>query len=185
MSRIVALIAGWLGVLTACLGAQTTGVVGTATRASSAETDEIVVHGTRLYELRAAIVAAEDRFYARYNELNKVNDFDIECTVDAPTGTRFKQRTCLTRLQQRAQQENGREFVQMLQDQSAGLTGTAPITDPNTAMLARYEEYKRNVLYLLKMNPELRQLVRERDAAEKRYNEERRKRFKGRLASFE
>jgi hypothetical protein len=51
--------------------------------------------------------------------------------------------------------------------------------------LARYEDYKENMLYLLKMNPELRRLVREREDAEKRYNEERKRRFKGRWILFE
>jgi hypothetical protein len=56
-----------------------------------------------------------------------------------------------------------------------------PDLDPNSVMQARYLEYKENVLYLLKMNPELRQLVHQRDVAEKRYNDERKKHFKGRL----
>jgi hypothetical protein len=154
---------------------------GTAATESTTETEEILVRAPRLYELRAAIIKAEDRFYARYNELNKVDDFDVECKVEPPTGTKFKQRGCLTRLQLKAQQEQGREFVQMFQDQALGLTGARPTTDPDAAMLARYAEYKMNVLYLLKMNPDLRRLVRERDDAEKRYNDELKKRFKGRL----
>src|SRR3982751_3474558 len=89
--------------------------------ASSQESEEVVVRGTRLYELRAAIIAAEDRFYARYNELNKVDDFDIECTVEAPTGTRFKQRTCRTNVQLTALRDYGRDYVHMLQSLSDGL----------------------------------------------------------------
>jgi hypothetical protein len=153
--------------------------------ASSTETEEILVRGTRLYELRAAIIAAEERFYARYNELNKVDDFDIQCTVAAPTGSRLKQRTCQTKLQARAQQEQGREFLQMVQDQAAGGTGgMPPSTDPDSAFLARYQDYKENVLYLLKMNPELRRLVREREEAEKRYDTQRKRQFKGRWLAF-
>jgi hypothetical protein len=154
--------------------------------ASPAEiTEEVVVRGTRLYELREAIVAAEDRFFARYNELNKVDDFDIECSVSAPTGSKLKQRGCLTKMQLKAQAAQGREFLQMVQDQAAGLTGSPPVSDPTAVFLARYDDYKENMLYLLKMNPELRRLVHEREEAEKRYNEERKRRFKGRWILFE
>jgi hypothetical protein len=148
-------------------------------------TEEVVVRGTRLYQLREAIIAAEDKFYARYNELNKVDDFDIECSVSAPTGSRLKQRGCLTKMQLKAQAAQGREFLQMVQDQAAGLSGSPPVTDPTAVFLARYEDYKENMLYLLKMNPELRRLVHEREEAEKRYNEERKRRFKGRWILFE
>jgi hypothetical protein len=147
--------------------------------------EEVVVQGTRLYELREAIVVAENRFFARYNELNKVDDFDIECELTAPTGSKLKQRGCLTKMQHKAQSDQAREFLQMMQDQASGLSGTPPVTDPNTVFLAKYEDYKENMLYLLKMNPELRRLVREREDAEKRYNEERKRRFKGRWILFE
>jgi len=169
----------WHGIVIA-LGCMARGIA-SASAAPSTETEEVLVRAPRLYELRAAIIKAEDRFYARYNELNKVDDFDVECKVEPPTGTRFKQRGCLTRLQLKAQQEQGREFAQMFQDQALGLTGVPPTTDPDAEMLTRYAEYKMNVLYLLKMNPDLRRLVRERDEAEKRYNDELKKRFKGRL----
>jgi hypothetical protein len=144
--------------------------------------DEIIVRGTRLWELRAAVVEAENRFYTRYNDLNKVDDFDIECTVEAPTGTHIKKRSCVTKLQQNLRAEYARDYVYMLQLQSDDLPASLPNLEPNSVMLARYDEYKQNVLYLLKMNPELRQLVRQRNAAEKRYGDERKKHFKGRLA---
>ena len=92
-------------------------------------TDEVLVRGTRLRELKAAIVAAEDRFYARYNELNKVDAFDIECATDAHTGTKLKQRRCLTRLQLEARARNALETLQMFQEQDLELTGRPPTTD--------------------------------------------------------
>jgi hypothetical protein len=152
-----------------------------ATATSSTEMDEVVVRGTHLWELRAAIEEAENRFYRRYNELNKVDDFDIECTVEAPTGTQVKRRSCVTKLQQKVQAEYARDYIYMLQRLSDELPASLPDSDPNSVMQMRYQEYKENVLYLLKTNPELRQLVYQRDAAEKRYNNERRKQHKGRL----
>jgi hypothetical protein len=93
-----------------------------------------------------------------------------------------------------AQIDQGREFMQMVQDQVApdpedvrilpGLRGAPLSIDPNAVFQARYQEYKENVLYLLKMNPDLRRLVRERKQAEKRYDAERARRFKERLLDF-
>jgi len=172
----------------ACLAVQ--GAVGAqpdsaSNPARTETTDEVLVRGTRLRELRAAIVEAEDRFYARYNELNKVDDFDIECAMDAHTGTLIKQRRCFTKLQLEARSQNGREVLQMFQDQAAGLTGRPPNTDPEAVWLAHYDDYRDNILYLLKVHPELRRLARERDDAEKRYSTEYRRRLKGRLIHIE
>jgi len=149
------------------------------TVATAEITDEVIVRGTPLWELRENVIKAEDRFYARYNELNKVDDFDVECRWDAPTGTRIKYRGCLTRLAARAAQGYASDYVYFLQG-----SGPMPANDPHMALLDRYADYKENVLYLLKMNPDLRRLVQERAAAVKRYNDERRKYFKGRLVVY-
>jgi hypothetical protein len=64
--------------------------------ARAAEMEEIVIKGRleRLAELRKAIDAAEDRAYARYNELNDDDAYDVECTDRAPTGRRLTARYC-------------------------------------------------------------------------------------------
>jgi hypothetical protein len=174
------LIAAWLGVHLCC-------VAQSAPKATpDAElTDEVLVRGTRLAELRAAIVKAEDLFYARYNELNKVDKFDIECALDAHTGTKLKQRRCFTKLQLDATAQNGTEVLRMLQEQGLGLTGTPPNTDPQAVWLAHFDDYKINMLYMLKMNPDLRQLARDSEEAQKRYDAEHKRRLKGRLVLFE
>jgi hypothetical protein len=155
--------------------------------ASSEVTDEVLVRGTRLKELKAAIVAAEERYYERYNELNKVDDFDIECAMDLHTGQRIPQRRCLTRLQLDARARNGIEALEMRQQQAegSGQTGRPPNTNPEGIWLSRYDEYKSNMLYLLKMHPELRRLARDSEAAQKRYDAEYRRRLKGRLILVE
>ena len=64
--------------------------------AASAEIEEIVIKGRleRLGELRRAIQDTEDRIYARYNELNDDDAYDIECVERAPTGRRITARFC-------------------------------------------------------------------------------------------
>lgn len=141
--------------------------------------DEVIVRGTPLWELRENVIKAEDRFYSRYNELNKVDDFDVDCRWDAPTGSHVKQRGCLTRLAARVDQVYTSDYVNFLQG-----FGPMPDSDPHVMLLDRYADFRDNVQYLLKMNPDLRRLVQERAAAVKRYNDERRKYFKGRLVVY-
>jgi hypothetical protein len=76
-------------------------VESTASPASSAadvelmELDEVVVRGRRI---REAIVDAEDDFYKLYNQLNKDDKYDVNCTYlnnpDSP-GSRIKVRMCI------------------------------------------------------------------------------------------
>jgi hypothetical protein len=165
-------------------------------------TEEVLVRGTRLRDLRAAIVTAEDRFYEQYNALNKVDDFDIECIRDAHTGTRIPQRRCFARVLREAMAQQGSEVVEYFQQQApvgenvpgqagdpgpAGMTGRGrpPNTDPAAVWAARYDEYRDNMLYLLKMHPELRHLASEGEAAQRRYDAEYRRRLKGRAVLFE
>jgi hypothetical protein len=165
-------------------------------------TEEILVQGTRLRELRAAIIAAEDRFYEQYNALNKVDDFDIECIRDAHTGTRIPQRRCLARVLREAMARQGSETAEYFQQQApvgehvpgqednpgpAGMTGRGrpPNTDPATVWAARYDEYRDNMLYLLKMHPELRHLASEGEVAQRRFDAEYRRRLKGRIVLLE
>ena len=180
MRQCLVLSAAWLGVHLCCLAQSAP-----KAPADVELTDEVLVRGTRLADLKAAIVEAEDRFYARYNDLNKVDKFDIECAMDAHTGTKLKQRRCFTKLQFEARAQNGMEALQMFQEQSLGLAGRPPNTDPEAVWLAHFDDYKINMLYMLKMNPELRRLVRDREEAQKRYDAEHKRRLKGRLVLFE
>jgi len=152
---------------------------GTAPVPVAEESDEVIVRGTPLWELREAVIKAEDQFYARYNELNKVDDFDVECRWKAPTGSLVQRRGCLTKLTVRADQEYAKTFTDFMNG-----SGPAPDNDPHIALLDRYGEFKDNVQYLLKTNPDLRRLVQARATAVKRYNDERRKYFKGRLLVY-
>ena len=165
--------------------------------------DEIVVRGARLRDLRAAIVAAQDRFYARYNDVNQADEFDIDCAEDIHTGQRIPQRRCFTKVQREAMAQNGREVVEMFQHQAmsvlavpgllasepgpTGMTaaGRPPNTDPQVVWLARYAEYRQNMLYLLKAHPDLERMARDAEKAQRRYDGEYKRRLKGRLLSIE
>jgi hypothetical protein len=173
----------WLGIL---LISASVGVQQCVAAAPAEDLDEVLVPGTRLSEMKAAIAESEDRFYARYNELNEVDDFDIECRVDAPLGTRIPQRLCLTKLQLRARAAFGREYLQSLQELAMVIgggqgPGKPPDTNPVATWSSRYEDYRNNMLDLMKMNPDLQRLATQGEAARKRFEHEHKRRFKGRL----
>lgn len=152
----------------------------------SDELDEIVVRGARLYELRAAVVKAEDHFNAVYNQINDVDDFDIKCTQDTPTGTKLKSRYCRTRLEDRALSDEGRNFLEAVQSAAAGDTGAQPRgMNAEMVMMAREAEFEKNMVSLFNTHPELREAVKEYQDALQRYDRERVKRSKGRIFSFE
>ena len=57
--------------------------------------------------------------------------------------------------------------------------GKPPDTDPRVVWAARYEEYKTNMLDLLKQNPDLRRLADKGEEARKRYDAEPERRREG------
>jgi len=161
-----------------------------AAAAEVSEIDEIVVRGTRLSELRAAIVEAEDRFYARYNEINEIRDFDINCIMDADTGQKKKFRRCRTQLEVRARTEEADDIITDLQRHTSiigGGDGTARRTRNIDIMgqhAAREEQFRQHFLMLVNTHPELRTLLNDREAAAALYEKERVRRSKGRLVSW-
>lgn len=137
--------------------------------------DEVLVTGTKLWQLREAIILAEERFYLLYNELSEGDDFDVTCRMEAPLGTRLKKRMCHIQFMEDAQAEYAQAFV-------AG-TNSAPL--PDQIWVQRSGEYRKNAAQLLRGHPELLKLAQAREQAEKKYNDERKKRFKGRWILFE
>lgn len=57
---------------------------------------DIVVRGRGYSELRLRVRLAEEAVFARFNEINSTDDFDIHCRSAAITGTRIRSRSCLS-----------------------------------------------------------------------------------------
>ena len=85
--------------------------------------DELQIVGKKIYRIRMDAVDVEDKFFALYNDLNRNDEFDIHCRIEAPTGTLLKVRICR--------------------------------------------------LALINSSPQLRELIREREALEKKFREAR------------
>ena len=105
---------------TMCLGVGTALAQVTGTepenRTSTIQADEeILVVGQSLAELRKQLILAQDAVFAKFNEINSDDDFDIICREEAPTGSRIRKRVCLPNFWRDAQAEVGSEQVRELQ----------------------------------------------------------------------
>jgi hypothetical protein len=136
------------------------------------ELDRVDVYGSRpdLSKLREAIVEAEDRFYARYNDINAKDDFDIKCRVEASTGTRLIKRTCKPLYQEVAVQEGAKQAVELRQKfQSNGgyalLGSNSPPVPAAIIIMARRPEFEKNMRDVVQKHPELAVLLEQRAAA--------------------
>lgn len=135
------------------------------------ELDEVVVvQGSKLWQMRKQLEEAQNRIFYLYNELNEDEDYDLHCRQDARTGTRLMTRQCLVQFFEQAQLE----YAQ-------GRSGT----DPGVVWQARYPEYRAVQAEVIGSDPLLRRLIDDHDRLERRYEEERKRRFKGRLILFE
>lgn len=150
--------------------------------------DTVVVQGRRaeLAALRQQILQLEDRFYDRFNELNRNPEFDVHCSREARTGTLMKKRGCRAVYEDRALQEEGAQafqYRQHIQDQATKafaprMPGGRP-PDPTTmggppvpAQLKielRRPEFRKNLLEVTQGDAELQRLLREKAEAEQRY----------------
>lgn len=138
------------------------------------ELDEAKVKATKLWQMREKMVALEEQFYARYNELNKNDDFDVHCAMEAPLGTRLKKRVCRIEFYEDAQAREAQAFLD---------GSVAPSAD--SVMLERRDEFTKAMLGVINSDTRLRKLIREREELEKRYIAERKRRFKGKWILFE
>ena len=123
--------------------------------------DEVTITATRkLTEMRKQIDEAEDRFLAKYNELNKERQYAIKCTEQAPTGSRFRRRVCVP------------EFVvDATLAEGQGWIGGYMVPDSAMVMQSKLGGFRKNMIDLAKKSPELSKLAAERAELEKRYGE--------------
>lgn len=155
------------------------------------ELDEILVQGSRarLVEMRKELVKLEDRFYAQYNDLNTVKDFDIHCVREARTGTRIIRRTCRAVYEDEAIAQEGQDALRIRQylepqlqtykyqdlpDPKQPYDAPAP---PLFAILARLPDFQKNLQQVVAKNPELLNVLRERSQLTRQYEALRRQIF--------
>jgi hypothetical protein len=135
---------------------------------------EINAQREKLHVMRAEMIKLEDQFFAEYNKLNTDHQYDVFCDVEAETGTLIRKRVCRPVFVSRATEE---EAQALLRGDSA--------PPANLTILAKEPDYEKNVLAVINKNPQLRKLVREREALEKRYDAVRKQKLKGKIFVFD
>jgi hypothetical protein len=146
------------------------------------ESQDVVVQGKSLRDLRADVKNTERRFRSLYDRLNQDIEQQVSCQDDAATGTRFKKRTCTTRAAQNAAAEAAQGYAATAQLDAAVSTQTSRGAESDSAgpnvpaskVTERYvadlhsvdpndpqEAYRRNLEKLMNENPELRKRFEE------------------------
>jgi len=139
--------------------------------------DEVIVKG-RLDSLSSAmqaVIAAEERFYARYNEINKDDRLDITCRVGLPTGTRIPVRSCQTRLVEDVMRGDAERLTRV-----ADVGGTLMLTPVDAMDASLQAEVKARMLKMVKEDPELLRALLERTKLTEYYEALRAKKLKRR-----
>lgn len=162
---------GWLRtslVLAGMILLPTLGAAAVSTQQSSEDVlDEVTVPGTPLYKMRMQMVELEKRFYSRYNELNRNNDFDVDCRSETPLGSHIRHRICKVAYYEKAEAEYAQAIL-----------GGWVAPEPVLVEMERRGEYRQNVLKVINGDQTLLRLARERDELTKRYEKEYARRFK-------
>jgi len=131
-------------------------------------------------DVRKQITKTEEQYFALYNKLNTVRQYDMVCRMDTPTGTTFAKRVCQPRYVQAAQQASATQRVQSAIEAGAtagaGNTrgpdvgaGAAGAVGVNTA--GSDEGFRKNMLEVLQASPELQALGKKRDELQARLEE--------------
>lgn len=141
-----------------------------------AELDAVDVRATKLYELRMAMNAVEEQFYARYNALNERREFDIRCHQVRRTGTLLDERECVPRIVENVRADEAQE-VQDTIDRNEATEAQAPARPlAGRLILATYTpEYEANMRQIMRGDLKLRSLVKEWEKLQAKYEEVRRR----------
>lgn len=134
--------------------------------------DEVQVHGTRarIDELRQEMIRLEDEIYARYNDLNTIDKYDVICSDYARTGTRIERRYCRPLFEDRAKAEEGQVAFQSLQKIHDPIARVSPASvqlpeSPVRKILEQMPAYQRHMRQIMEKDPQLQKLLRDRAAA--------------------
>jgi len=98
---------------------QSDGEAGDDAGATSEVDEEVVVRGRSQAMLRAQIELAEEALFARFNDINSDDEFDIHCRELTPTGSHIPRRVCEPNFWRNAQANAGQETVRALQGSAA------------------------------------------------------------------
>jgi hypothetical protein len=80
--------------------------------------DEVIVRGRSYGELRLQIRLRQDAVFARFNDINSDDAFDIHCTMEVRYESHIRERRCLSNSWRKQDSNIGQAFLGVLQDRS-------------------------------------------------------------------
>jgi hypothetical protein len=83
--------------------------------------DEIIVRGRRGAELRLEMERAENAIFARFNDINSDDRFDIVCRLEPPIGSRIDRRVCSSNDWRDKAAEHGAALIRHLRNEGGPL----------------------------------------------------------------
>ena len=140
--------------------------------------DQIIVSGEldSLSGIRKALLDSEQRFNARYNELNKDDDYDVVCRDDIPTDSHIPRWSCQAKIVDKITAQQTDEFFRSL-----GAGPASQITPPDLVRAQAMLELRERTLALVRSDPELQRNLLERARLEQMYEKLHRKKAKWHL----
>jgi hypothetical protein len=124
----------------------------------------VKAHREELRVLSARMVKLEDQLYADYNQLNPHPQYNIVCTVDAPTDSHLRNRQCLPVFVHDARADEALDFLQQL-----GFLGGHPARPAGMVVVEKRDDFKKNYRQVINSHPELLKLDEEYGVLEKDY----------------
>ncbi len=137
--------------------------------AADSTLNEVEIRGKRLRldQLRQEMARLEERIYARYNEVNTIDKFDVICSDYTRTGTRLENRYCRPMFVEDAKVEEARIAFQARQLvlSSQSLAGGVQLPDPvEPKVQAQLPTYQKNFQKIAENDPQMKSLLQERAA---------------------
>lgn len=160
MRLVVAAALSWGALAWGTAFGQPDGDSGADAGASSRVDEEVVVRGRSRAVLRAQIQLAEEAVYARFNEINSDDEFDIHCRRVTPIGSNISRRQCEPNFWREVQARAGQETVLALQGSSAlppemflaeGLFKYQLLDEEMQRLAAEDEELRRSIIRLVRL----------------------------------
>jgi hypothetical protein len=95
--------------------AQSQRATGQSVQAGAKESsDEVVVHGKRLGELRVQVQVAREHAFQIFNEINSDDDFDVRCADEVRTFSHATKHVCRARFESRIAAQAGSDYFEGL-----------------------------------------------------------------------
>jgi len=132
---------------------------------TTSQIDEVIVSGglDSLSRLRKAVDRAENRVYERYNEINRHNDYDIECRTEAPLGSRQKSKKCHPRYVSDALHDDGFDVLFRNQNSAVKLRSVSALASGKQSFL------RKAMLEAARTDPEMQRAMIEHSLLKERY----------------